>query len=129
MQITYSFADGTSSVVEVNEEIGSFIVESRREERNADRRHRYHCYSLAAIVFEGKEYGACDAYTCEDDSEERKRKIKEAMEHLTETQSRRLMLRSKGLTYRDIAEVEGVDVKSAEESVKAARKNFLKYFA
>ena len=42
MKITYAFADGTTSVVEVDDEIGAYIMDSRRQENNDDRRHRYH---------------------------------------------------------------------------------------
>ena len=57
MKIQWHFADGTKSEVEVNEELGEFITASRREEDNLSRKERYHCYSLDAILFEGKEYG------------------------------------------------------------------------
>jgi len=43
MKITWNFADGTKSEVEVNEELGEFITASRREESNLDRKERYHC--------------------------------------------------------------------------------------
>ena len=46
MKIKYQFADGTTSEVEVSEEIGAFITASRREESNGDRKQRYHCISL-----------------------------------------------------------------------------------
>ena len=50
MKIQWNFADGTKSEVEVNEELGEFITASRREESNLDRKERYHCYSLDAIL-------------------------------------------------------------------------------
>lgn len=47
MKIEYTFADGTKSVVEVEDSIGEIILESRRLEDNFDRRERYHgSYSL-----------------------------------------------------------------------------------
>jgi hypothetical protein len=49
MKIQWKFADGTTSEVEVNKEIGSYITASRREESNLARKERYHCYSLDAI--------------------------------------------------------------------------------
>ena len=48
MKISYTFANGENSEVEVNEEIGTFILDSRREEDNLGRKERYHCYSLNA---------------------------------------------------------------------------------
>ena len=38
MKIKYEFADGTVSEVEVSDEIGTVIIESRRDEHNGDRR-------------------------------------------------------------------------------------------
>ena len=46
--ITYTFADGTTSVVEVSEEIGNVIIGFNRKEDSADRRHRRHDCSLEA---------------------------------------------------------------------------------
>ena len=63
MKITYAFADGTTSVVEVDDEIGAYIMDSRRQENNDDRRHRYHNYSLDDVTYEGSEYGRCDVYS------------------------------------------------------------------
>lgn len=51
MKITYAFADGTTSVVEVDDEIGAYIMDSRRQENNDDRRHRYHNYSLDDVTY------------------------------------------------------------------------------
>jgi hypothetical protein len=53
MKIQWKFADGTTSEVEVNEEIGNYITASRRAESNLARKERYHCYSLDAIDYEG----------------------------------------------------------------------------
>ena len=54
MIIKYKFADGTTSEVEVDDELGGFITASRREENNYDRKTRYHCISLDAFDFEGE---------------------------------------------------------------------------
>ena len=43
MKISCIFANGENSEVEVNEEIGTFILDSRREEDNLRRKERYHC--------------------------------------------------------------------------------------
>lgn len=60
MKINYTFANGETSEVEVSEEIGNVILDSRREESNLDRKERYHCYSLDAAEFEGAEYADGD---------------------------------------------------------------------
>lgn len=128
MKITYTFADGTSSTSEVDEEIGAFIMDSRRKEANDDRRHRYHNYSLDAITYEGAEYGRCDDYPCEDDSEEVAQRVRAALSQLKEPQRRRLLMLSKGMTEREIAAAEGVALYAVQKSIAAARKNILKIF-
>lgn len=46
MTVKYKFADGTVSEVEVSEEIGTYIMDSRRKESSANRKERYHCCPL-----------------------------------------------------------------------------------
>ena len=60
MKINYTFANGETSEVEVTEEIGNMILDSRRQESNLDRKERYHCYSSDAAEFEGEEYADAD---------------------------------------------------------------------
>ena len=55
MKIKYAFLDGTVTEVEVSEEIGAVIIDSRKAEHAQDERHRYHCYSYDAIDYEGEE--------------------------------------------------------------------------
>ena len=83
MKIKYAFLDGTVTEVEVSDEIGAVIIDSRKAEHAQDERHRYHCYSYDAIDYEGEEYGACDEYAVEDDSAEQTARIREAFSHLT----------------------------------------------
>ena len=89
MKIKYAFLDGTVTEVEVSDEIGAVIIDSRKAEHAQDERHRYHCYSYDAIDYEGEEYGACDEYAVEDDSAEQTARIREAFSPLTATQHRR----------------------------------------
>ena len=81
MKIKYAFLDGTVTEVEVSDEIGAVIIDSRKAEHAQDERHRYHCYSYDAIDYEGEEYGACDEYAVEDDSAEQTARIREAFSH------------------------------------------------
>jgi len=128
MKIRYEFANGEVTEVEVSEEVGAVIVESRREEENLARKNRYHCYSLDAIDYEGAEYA--DPHTPEGDyiSRENKEVISRALACLTETQRRRLMLYAGGLSYREIARREGVDHKKVIKSVEAAKEKLKKLF-
>ena len=55
MKIKYKFLDGTVTEVEVSEDIGIVIQESRRKEHADNERHRYHAaFSLNNAVYEGK---------------------------------------------------------------------------
>lgn len=128
MKINYTFANGETSDVEVNEEIGTVILDSRREESNLDRKERYHCYSLDAAEFEGEEYA--DGSTPEDTLllQLENRHIAETLDKLSEVQRRRLLLLAQGLSIREIARREGKDIKTVRESIDGARKKFLKFF-
>ena len=128
MKIQWNFADGTTSEVEVNEELGEFITASRREESNLDRKERYHCYSLDAILFEGKEYGDHNTPETEMEGAEKRQCIAAALAKLSETQQRRLLMLTDGLSIREIAREESVDFRAAWKSIEAAKKKFQKNF-
>ena len=128
MKINYTFNNGENSEVEVNEEIGAVILESRRKEENMERNRRRRCYSLDDIDFEGDDFA--DDRTPESlfmeqlDNEH----IKETLDKLSETQRRRLLMYAEGMSIEDIARVEGVYHTSISRSIEAARKIFLKNF-
>lgn len=129
MKIKYVFANGDVSEVEVSEEIGAIVIESRKAEHAQQEKERYHCYSLDAIDYEGDEYGRCEDYGESDAEAERRRQIlNSCFSKLTETQKRRLILYIKGKTLREIAELEGASFQSVDESIKAAQKKFPKKF-
>ena len=128
MKIKYAFLDGTAAEVEISDEIGAVIIDSRKAEHAQDERCRCHCYSYDAIAYEGEEYGVCDEYAVEDDSEEQEARIREAFSHLTATQQRRLRLYADGKTLREIAAIEKASFQSVAESIEAGRKKFLKFF-
>lgn len=127
MKINYTFANGETSDVEVSEEIGTVILDSRRKESNLDRKERYHCYSLDAVEFEGREMA--DGSTPESALllQLENQHIAEAFERLSEVQKRRLLMLAQGLSMREIARMEGKDIKTIRESIEGARKKFLKF--
>ncbi len=126
---TYKFADNTTSEVEVSEEIGTIIMDSRRKEESLERKERRHCYSLDAITYEGEEYGTTEQMEkLFDDSDDRDAEVREAFSHLTEVQQRRLLMLSDGLSVREISRREGKDFKSVYDSIEGARKKFLKFY-
>lgn len=128
MKINYTFANGETSEIEVTEEIGNVILDSRREESNLDRKERYHCYSLDAVLYEGREYADPDTPETVLHREEEQRKIRELLNGLPEIQKRRLLLYAEGKSLREIARIEGVDHKAVKKSIEAAKKYFKKNF-
>lgn len=128
MKINYTFANGEVSEIEVTEEIGNVILDSRREESNLDRKERYHCYSLDAALYEGREYADPDTPETVLHREEEQRKIRELLNGLPEIQKRRLLLYAEGKSLREIARIEGVDHKAVKKSIEAAKKYFRKNF-
>ena len=129
MKIKYAFNNGEIKEVEVSEEIGAVIEESRRKEAAIAKKEQRHCYSLDAVTYEGVEFGEPD-FTASmfDGSEERSAHIREAFSHLTETQQRRILMLAAGMSIREIAARENIHHSSIEESINQARKKFLKFF-
>lgn len=128
MRITYVFANGEVSEVEVSEEVGNVIVDSRRKEDNLDRKERYHCYSYDAIDYEGEEYAEPDTPASLLERDELSERVHSAMSHLTEIQVRRLTLFAEGHSIREIARMEGVDHKAVAKSIESAKKVFAKNY-
>lgn len=128
MKINYTFANGEVSEVEVNEEIGNIILDSRREENNLDRKERYHCYSMDAADYEGEEYADQETPESALFLQLENKSIADAFDKLSEVQKRRLLMLAQGLSFREIARQEGKDIKTIRESIEGARKKFLKFF-
>lgn len=128
MKIKYEFIDGTVSEVEVSEEIGEVIVESRRLEENLARKERYHCYSLDAAVYEGSEYGTKKTPETELEQKLDAEHIARVLDRLSETQRRRLLKYADGMSMREIARQEKVQHRAVVKSIEGARKIFRKNF-
>ena len=128
MKINYTFANGETSEVEVTEEIGNMILDSRRQESNLDRKERYHCYSSDAAEFEGEEYADADTPESLLERQMESRQIADTLAGMPEIQRKRLLLYAEGKSLREIARIEGVDHKAIKKSIEAARKYFKKNF-
>lgn len=50
MKIRYEFVNGEVAIVEVNDEVGRYILDSRRKESSSNRYHRRWCRSLDAVT-------------------------------------------------------------------------------
>lgn len=128
MKINYTFANGETSDVEVSEEIGTVILDSRREESNLDRKERYHCYSLDGAEFEGMEMADKETPETALFLQLENQHIAKLLSELPEVQRRRLLLYAEGKSLREIARREGVDHKAVKKSIEAAKKYFFKNF-
>ncbi len=128
MKISYTFANGENSEVEVNEEIGTFILDSRREEDNLGRKERYHCYSLDAAEFEGEDMADFETPETAMIGQFDREHIVEALGSLSEVQRRRILMLAQGLSVREIARREGKEIKTIRESIAGAREKFKKFF-
>ena len=106
MIIKYTFADGTVSEVEVDEAIGSLIIEYRQEEEKLSSKERYHCFSVESSIYEGKELSTGETPEIilqrKIDSNRSEELIDAAMNSLSETQRRRLLMLIGGLSLREI---------------------------
>ena len=128
MKIKYTFDNGENSEVEVNEEIGAVILESRRKEENMERNRRRRCYSLDDVDFEGDDFA--DDRTPESlfmeqlDNEH----SKETLDKLSDLHRRRLLMLAQGLTIREIAKIEGVTVRAVFDSIEKAKEAFKKIY-
>ena len=128
MKINYTFNNGENSEVEVNEEIGAVILESRRKEENLARKERYHCVSMENSEFEGVDFideTTPEALFMEQLDNEH---IMETLDKLSETQRRRLLMLASGMSIHDIARSEETDYRAVYDSIKQARKKFQKIF-
>ena len=129
MKIKYEFADGTVSEVDVSDEIGTVIIDSRKAEHAANERERYYReFSIDAAEYENCE--CATPTTPEDDflSQCDNRELLAKLRCLTPTQCRRLLCYAEGMTYREIALQEGVQIKAVQDSIEQARKKLKKYF-
>ena len=122
MKIDYEFNNGDISEVEVSEEIGRFIIESRRAEVNNNRRQRNHNLSMSDIIYDGDQFGVYDDVSLTESS------LEKAFSVLSETERRRLSMHICGFTMGEIAREEGVRKNAVFKSIRDARekiKSFL----
>ncbi len=124
MEIVYKFNDGTVSKVEVDEEIGKFILASRKEEHANNEKKRSHCISLDALKYEGSEYASKETVETVLIDRSRREQLYEVIEKLTDVQKRRLEMLLDGHSLREIARQEGVNLSKIQKSVAQIQKKF-----
>ena len=128
MIIKYRFEDGSVSEVEVDEKLGLTISAMERETENYERKCRY--WNVMRIDYEGAavaDYDTPDLYV---ERKEEQRKVEEFFKLLTPTQRRRLLIRydDPSISLREIARMEGVDIKTIRECFEGIQKKYLKFF-
>ena len=129
MEIKYKFANGEESYVEVSEEIGASILESRRKEGNLNKKeYRHSAYSIDALVYEGEELA--DRETPESVMMEREEVdlINTFAKLLTETQKRYLKMRLDGMSITEIAKKENKSYMTIKDSLSCIQKKFKTFF-
>lgn len=127
MEIVYKFNDGTVSKVEVDEEIGKFILASRKEEHANNEKNRSHCISLDALKYEGSEYASKETVETGLIDRSRREQLYEVIEKLTDVQKRRLEMLLDGHSLREIARQEGVNLSKIQKSVAQIQKKFMNF--
>lgn len=130
MKVKYEFSDGTKITVEASEVIGETIIELEKAEHANDEKERYHrAYSIDEFSFDGVDISSIEIDPSRiTERNENKRHIYECLDRLSETQRRRIMMLADGMSMREIARLEGKDIKTIRLSIEAARKKFLKNF-
>lgn len=105
MFIKYDYtADGKPIMVEVTEEVAEFLREDKRVTGNADRRERDHCeFHMDAMDYEGEAFAYRETPEQILLRKERDMALWKAMEVLSNTQFRRLILYADGMSFREIA--------------------------
>lgn len=132
-KITYEFADGTKSTIEVEDALAEQIEISRREEENYERKTRYWVkVSLdSGCEYEGewfKDKGPTPSERYELD--EQQKKVDEFLKTLTPVQLRRLSYRMEDehISLREIARREGASFQSVNETFEQIKKKYKNFF-
>lgn len=128
MIIKYKFVTGEVTEVEVSDEIGTIILDSRRKEHASNERHRYHAvFSLDDMDYEDKDYfSGVDNPEKAFMEKEFARKRKTMLSQLTPAQRRRFEMFEGGMTIAEIARAENAAFNSVKESIASAQKKLKK---
>lgn len=136
MKIFYQFADGTTSIVEVDNELGDQIKEMERYEDKIQKREQRHCnsYDLDGYNIEkDSSLGYVDAelesiWCGKEDEAQMLEKLKTALPLLKP--SHRDVIKAiyfDGLSQTEYAAIKGVNQSTVQRTLKAAEKNLKKF--
>lgn len=130
MIIKYKFATGEVAEVEVSDEIGAVILDSRREEHASNERHRYHnAFSIDSMPYENLDFASSEDDTSSAFSGSEFDRYRETLlSQLTPVQRRRFVMFEGGMTVAEIARAENATYNSVKESIASAQKKLKKFF-
>ena len=111
---------------EALKEIMDFLNENARFIQSAERRERYHTeFHLDALEFENSTIADRNSPERNVIRKEDAARIDAAVDRLSDTQRRRLLMRAAGMTLREIAAAEGTSVNAVKECLDGARRKIL----
>ena len=129
MLIKYVFVTGEETVIDVPDDIGIVIQDSRRAEHANNEKQCYHsAFSLNNTGYEGCIFSSGGELIARLIKMEENRECEEMLQQLTPIQRRRIEMLMSGMSIADIARSEDASFNSVKESIEAARKklkNFL----
>ena len=108
------------------------IKQLDKEEQAYERKQRRWCkVSLENLDYEGDWFTDNNTPAKEMELKESQEKVNGFLETLTPVQQRRLMYRleNTSISLREIARIEGVDIKTIRESFSSIENKFKKYFS
>ena len=129
VEMMYKLADGKRIRFEVTSEVKDLLEQADRQIRSQRRqdRRRLDFTPLTDEFLEGSLLAATEDTADLYEKIERDARLHEAIDKLTEVQKHRLCLYYfRGLKYREIAELEGVDLASIGQSIRLALKQLCK---
>lgn len=127
-EFTYHFADGTSSTVEVEDELFATLIEMSNDERKDRRTYNRHNSPMSEFEYQGEEFAdprgdAFDILMRKKESE----KIQDAIEALTESQQELIRkVYYDGMAVKAVAEEYGIDKTSVSHRLMRIRNKLKK---
>jgi len=125
----YHFADGTSSVVEVEDKLYDVLIEMSHDEYNRNRNYNRNNCALSKLDYQGDEFidprgDGFDSIMREQKSE----RVRAALDLLTEAQRELIeKVYYEGLSVNKIAEEYGIDQTSVSHRLMRLKKKLKKF--
>ena len=136
MKIRYEFVNGDVMEIEVDDEIGMTILQSRKEESSDGRQYRRQTLSLDTAndksswvkTDEHNPDSFLDREELEEMRQRRSEEIREIMNQLSDKQTELAQaMHDKKFTQEDYAEKKGVSQSAISQQIRTLRKKFRKF--